>query len=64
MSKKFAELVDSINSLTKSGALELEDKLFLQKALRDLGQAISVKDFKKVEKIVNNISKALLIKLG
>lgn len=64
MTKRFLKLVESINVLTKSGALEPEDRQFLQKRLKQLGQAISVKDSKRIEKLISEIAQVLLEKMA
>ena len=63
MAKRFQQVVDSINNLAKSGVLELEDKLFLKKALKDFRHALSVKNSLQIEKSVNKICKKLLEKM-
>ncbi len=63
MANRFQQIVDNINSLVKSGALGSEDQLFLKKALKDFGHAISVKDSQAIEKSINKICKKLLEKM-
>lgn len=64
MTNYFQKIVDSINSLVKSGVLGSEDELFLKKALKDFRHAISVKDFQAIDKSVNKICKRLLEKMA
>lgn len=63
MANRFQQIVDSINSLVKSGVLGSEDELFLKKALKDFGHAMSVKNFQAIENSVNKICKRLLEKM-
>ncbi len=60
MAKRFRQIVDSINTLVKSGILGSDDEQFLKKALKDLKHSLSVKNTKKAEFIVNKICKRLL----
>lgn len=63
MAKRLKQLVETINKLIKSGMLGKEDELFLRKALKDLGHALSVKDPRKIEDSVNRICKVFLEKM-
>ncbi|OGM29488.1 hypothetical protein A2630_00640 [Candidatus Woesebacteria bacterium RIFCSPHIGHO2_01_FULL_44_10] len=63
MAKRFQQIVDSINSLVKSGVLGSEDERFLKKALKDFNHSLSVRNHRKAKESVNKICKKLLEKV-
>ena len=58
--KDILPIVNFINILVKKGALNPDEHKALLKAVRDLGHAISIKDFGQIEKAIDKISKLLL----